>query len=184
MTSRTSFLTVTFISLFAVAFAAFWEVGVAVCASALIFALYGLFWTLILLPLLLRKASVSKYGIYALLVVSLVALYVVPWNSRKSFLRDFSEIRIGMTVSEVELIMGNSIRGTGWPTLPSSVSSTQTPMESGLDPTIQTVNQPHGDLEIQDSIVYRHSNEGAFNSDWGVVQFKDGKVTNKVFLPD
>jgi hypothetical protein len=43
---------------------------------------------------------------------------------------------------------------------------------------------PSGELEIQDSITYRHSNEGAFNSDWAVVKFEDGKVVSKVFMPD
>jgi hypothetical protein len=179
-----SILTVACISVIAIAFAAFWEVGVAVCASATIFIGYGLFCTLILLPLLLWKASWPKYVCYALMILSLGVLYFVPWNSRKPFLRDFEKIRIGMTLSEVEMIMGDYIKGTGWQALRSTETSMATPTVLSSDITMKTSDNPSGELEIQDTIVYRHSNEGAYNSDWGVVKFEDGKVVGKTFLPD
>jgi hypothetical protein len=179
-----SILTVACISVIAVAFAAFWEVGIPVCASVTIFIGYGLFCTLILLPLLLWKASWLKFVCYALMILSLGVLYFVPWNSRKPFLRDFEKIRIGMTVSEVEMIMGDYIKGTGWQALRSAKFSPATPMEPSSDRTMKTSDNPSGELEIQDSIVYRHSNEGAFNSDWGVVIFEAGKVVGKTFMPD
>jgi hypothetical protein len=183
-TRHPSILTVASISVIAIAFAAFWEVGVAVCASATIFIGYGLFCTLILLPLLLWKASWLKFVCYALMILSLGVLYFVPWNSRKLFLRDFEKICIGMTVSQVEMIMGDYIKGTGWQALRSTDPSPATPTELSSDITMKTSDNPPGDLEIQDSIVYRHSNEGAFNSDWGVVKFEAGKVVGKTFLPD
>jgi hypothetical protein len=179
-----SILTVACISVIATAFAAFWEVGVAVCASATIFIGYGLFWTLILLPFLLWKASWLKFVCYALMILSLGVLYLVPWNSRKPFLRDFEKIHIGMTLSEVEMIMGDYIKGAGWQALRSTKSSLATTTERSSDITLNTSDNLSGELEIQDSIVYRHSNEGAYNSDWGVVKFEAGKVVGKTFLPD
>lgn len=177
-------LTVAVISIIAVAFAALLEVGAAVCASATVFVGYGLFWTLVLLPFLLRRPSVLKFAFYTLLVLSLAMLYFVPWNSRKPFLRDFGKIRIGMTVTEVEAIMGNYMKGTGWPAIPGATSSAGTLTEVGSGITMTTSSTPSGELVIQDSITYRHSNDGAFNSDWGVVKFRNGRVVGKTFMPD
>jgi hypothetical protein len=185
-----SVLAVAVISVIAIIFAAFWEMGLATCASATFFAGYGLFWTVILIPLLLWRASVLKFACYALLILSLAVLYFVPWNSRKPFLRDFEKVCVGMTVSEVEAIMGDYIKGTGWPAIPEELrkngvtSSSGTLTEAGSGITMTTSISPSGELEIQDSITYRHSNEGAFNSDWAVVKFEDGKVVSKVFMPD
>lgn len=179
-----SILPVACISVIAIAFAAFWEVGVAVCASATIFIGYGLFCTLILLPLLLWKASWLKFVCYVMMILSLGVLYFVPWNSRKPFLRDFEKIHIGMTVPEVEMIMGNYLKGTGWQTPRSTESSPARPTEPSSDIPLNPSDNPSGELGFQDSVVYRHSNEGAFNSDWGVVKFEDGKVVSKTFMPD
>ncbi len=110
-TLHPSVLTVAVVSVIAVAFASFLEIGAAVCASATIFAGYGLFWTVILLPFLLRRPSVVKSGFYALLILSLVILYFIPWNSRKPFLRDLEKVRIGMTMPEVETIMDGYMKG-------------------------------------------------------------------------
>lgn len=179
-----SVLTVAVISAIAVMFAAFWEVGMAACASATFFAGYGLFWTVILLPLLFWRRSVLKVLCYALLILSLAVLYFVPWNSRKPFLRDFEKVRVGMTVSEVEAIMGAYMKETGWPAMPQGTSSagTLTDVRSGI--TMTTSGSPARQLEIQNSITYRHSNEAAFNSDWAVVKFENGKVLSKAFMPD
>lgn len=89
-----------------------------------------------------------------------------------------------MTVSEVEMIMGDYIKGAGWQALRSSESATATLTELSSEISMQTSVNPSGELEIQDSIVYRHSNKDAFNSDWGVVKFEDGKVVGKTFMPD
>ena len=85
-----------------------------------------------------------------------------------------------MTVDQVEKIMSRYMKGTGW-VLPTS-SGKLTDVGTGV--TLQTSNAPSGELMIEDSITYRHSNEGAFNSDWGVVKFKDGRVEGKIFMPD
>jgi len=43
---------------------------------------------------------------------------------------------------------------------------------------------PRGELAIRLSIVSRHSNEGRPHPDWGVVEFRDGKLTSARFMPD
>jgi hypothetical protein len=170
-----SVLAMAAVSIIAVAFAALLEVAGALCASGLLFAGYGLFWTLVLLPFLIRRPSGLKFIIHGLLVLSLLILYLVPWNSRKPFLRDLDRVTVGMTVSEVETIMGGYMKGTGWPANPftKSGSSTGQLTEIGSGITMTTSNSPSGELMIQDSITYRHSDDGAFNSDWGVE--KSGK---------
>lgn len=181
---RSSLLTVAVLSLMAVALASLFEIGAAVCASAPVFAAYGFLWTLILLPFLLRRPSIAKYAFYVLLMISLAILYFVPWNSRKPFLRDLERVQIGMTVAEVESIMGEYLKGTGWPALPGTASSNGQLMEVGSGITMTTSDSFSGELAIEDSIVYRHSIGGAFNSDWGVVMFKEARVVRKTFMPD
>jgi len=175
---------VAILSIIAAGFAVLIEVGAAMCMSAKVFAGYGLFWTLVLLPFLLRQPTLLKSSFYVALLLALVILYLVPWNSRKPFLRDLEKVKTGMTVAEVEAIMGGYMKGTGWPAMPDSGSSTGQLTEVGSGITMSTSNSPSGELVIQDSITYRHSNDGAFNSDWGIVTFKDGKVVARTFMPD
>ena len=162
--------------------AALLEIGGALCLSGTVFTIYGACWTLPFLPALLHRPSVLKCAVYGVFVASLVVLYAVPWNSRKVFLRDLDRVRPGMTVEDVESIMGSYMKGTGWPAGPAASSDTLT--EVGTDITLKTSVSRSGQLEIDDSIVYRHSNDDAFNSDWGIVQFNDGKVVQTTFMPD
>lgn len=172
------------LTVLAVAFAALLEIGAAVCASVKMFVVYGLFWTVVITPFLLRRPIGVKFGVYAGLILGLVILYLVPWNSRKPFLGNLDKVQIGMTADQVESIMGRYMKGTGWPAIPGSPTPTGQLVEVGSGITMATANSPSGELVIQDSITYRHSNDGAFNSDWGVVKFKDGKVVAKEFMPD
>ena len=179
-----SLLTVAVVSLLAAAIAALLEIGAAICASATMFTIYGLFWTGVLAPFLLRHPTRIKYGIYVGLIICLAILYSVPWNTRKPFLRDLDKVQIGMTVDQVEKIMGQYMQGTGWPVMPGASSPTGQLVDAASDITLATSNSPSGELVIRDSITYRHSNKGAYNSDWGVVRFSNGIVTAKVFMPD
>jgi hypothetical protein len=91
----------------------------------------------------------------------ILALYWIPWSSRKPFVRHLDSIRPGMTVAEVNRIMAGYRMGTGIP-LPGSAQEFR----------------PSG------AIVFRHSDEAMFNADWGVVTFRDGKVVDVRFDPD
>jgi hypothetical protein len=89
------------------------------------------------------------------------ALYFIPWTSRKPFLRDLYAIRPGMTVEEVRKRMAGYMEGTGI--------------------TMPNTNQ---EFTVGGALVFRHSNDGAFNADWGIVSFQNGKVVSVQFDPD
>jgi len=67
-----------------------------------------------------------------------------------------------MTVEEVRRTMTGYTEGTGWD-----------------DP-----GRPREELHIQGALVFRHSNEPEFNSDWGIVWIANGRVTKVEFSPD
>lgn len=97
-------------------------------------------------------------GFWWLLGIALLILHLAPWSSRKPFLQSLRTIRVGMTLPEVEAIMAGYGRGSGW---------------RGLE----------GPL-FADAVVFRHSDEARFNSDWGIVRFGGDKVVAVEFLPD
>jgi hypothetical protein len=91
----------------------------------------------------------------------ILALFLVPWSSRKPFLRDLYSIKPGMTVAEAKRIMAGYKQGTGFP-MPNSTQ----------------------EFSLAGAIVFRHSDDGAFNADWGVVTIAGGKVVDVRFDPD
>jgi hypothetical protein len=94
-------------------------------------------------------------------------LYLTPWSSRNAFLKDLYSIKPGMTVTEVKAVMRGYIQGTGFPSNPFA----ETP-------------GPPGELTIQGALVFRHSEEPAYNADWGIVNLRDGRVTSVEFSAD
>jgi hypothetical protein len=98
--------------------------------------------------------------------VLFVGLRWVNWNSRKPFLRDLYSLRVGMTRSQVEATMGKYLKGTGWPANTVTDSSAK------------------GELAFPGTLVYRHTNEGWGDSDWGMVEFAGGRVIRVEFSPD
>ena len=105
-------------------------------------------------------------------------------EGRLAFVDDLYSIQKGMTRSEVEEIMGSYMTGTGWPAAPES-SNAGTLTEVGSGAEYATTTSDSGELAIKDSIVYRwYDKDGDFDSDWGVVRFKDGKVVDVRFMMD
>jgi hypothetical protein len=104
------------------------------------------------------------------LLVSFAAVFAavrwVNWNSRKPFLRDLYSVHVGMTRSQVDAIMGKYLKRTGWPTNPFGPPSAS------------------GAMELPGAVVYRHTNEGWGNSDWGIVRFEANRVAAVDFHPD
>ncbi len=131
-----------------------------------------------------RRIELTSAGCLSVMVVVAI-LHLVPWSSRKPFLQDLERVQPGMARAEVEQIMAGYMRGTGWPEVPFADGAgprTLTSVSTGA--TYQTKTDPNGQLAIKDSIVFRHSNDGRLNSDWGVVTFRNGKVIAKQFMPD
>jgi hypothetical protein len=117
--------------------------------------------------------------------VALLTLYAVPWNSRKPFLRDLDRIREGMSREEVERIMAGYIRGTGWPASPfEDGNPVGSVVEAPSGERIPCRVSDSGELAIEGAMVFRHSEEPAYDSDWGVIHFRDGRVVAVRFMPD
>jgi hypothetical protein len=71
-----------------------------------------------------------------------------------------------MAPNQVEAIMGKYLKGTAWPA------------NTVADPSTRA------ELVFPGTIVYRHTNEGWGDSDWGMVEFAGGKVVKVEFSPD
>ncbi len=130
---------------------------------------YGVSRLLVILPVVIRPSRLSAF-VAVILVVLLSVLHLVPWTSRKPFLGQLNKVQTGMTATQVSAIMAEYTEGTGWPAAPGTQSPT----------TTNTSSQ----LALANSLVFRHSDDGRFNSDWGVVEFKDGRVIRVQFMPD
>ena len=148
---------------------------------------------LLLIPLfafgILCRQSVSvqvgRLAAFAAVVAVIAALYFVPWSSRKPFLHDLYSIHPGMTEADVRRIMSRYIEGTGWPA-PYGVipAGTGTLTDLGTGATHPTGTTSTGEITIKSSLVFRHSTAATFDSDWGIVTLKSGRVTGVSFSPD
>jgi hypothetical protein len=132
--------------------------------------LYTAFWTLLLLLLLGGAPVRHKLAILASLVVALLTIGTINWDTRKPFLRDLYRIREGMTAAQVEQIMGGYMSGGGVPAGSPGIRLDGRLVEPGATAT--------------GTISYRHTNEGWGDSDWGVVTFGEGRVVDVWFDSD
>jgi len=99
-------------------------------------------------------------------VAFVTVLFLVDWTTRKpfSYLRDLARVRVGMTEAEVRRIMGRYMEGTGWPASPfDTPTNTGTLSILGSSSQYATTTSPDGHMVIRDSLVFRHSLDGAFN---------------------
>lgn len=90
----------------------------------------------------------------AVLTATLLCLSLVPWNSRKAFLRDFRQVEPGTSLDEVNALL-----------------QTYEFNERRMD---------DGAIER----IYSHNRAGRFDSDWGIVRVQDERVASTQFLPD
>lgn len=129
-------------------------------------AIYVAFWVLVGALLLHARPTREKLLILTLLVVVLLSIRFINWNSRKPFLRDLYRIKEGMIPVQVEQLIGGYIRGGGRP-----VDTPATELDE------------RGEI-VRGTVTYRHTDESWGDSDWGVVVFEDGRVKETLFLPD
>lgn len=137
---------------FLLAIPAIIELALAISPGVKVYATYGTLCGL--LVLWLRAPRRTSLFIVAVIFLGLTILHVVPWTSRKVFLRHFGEIRVGMATEKVLSIM----RGYGYREV------------------------PHGSGMIDRA--FFHSRTGRFDSDCGVVTFVEGRVIKAEFSPD
>jgi hypothetical protein len=87
----------------------------------------------------------------------ILALFLVPWSTRKPFLHHLYSIKPGMTEADVVRIMAGYKERT---------------------------YLTHSNAGREALYTFRHSDNGFFNADLGVVTIRDGKVVDIRFLPD
>lgn len=129
---------------------------------------FALICLALLVPFLRDNRLKVKFVVPCLFVAGLILLYSSSWTSRKLFLRDLYSIRPGMSVQQVESVMGKyNAFNIGQPNTRVAAS---------------------GNLVLVDPNVaaYRHAdvNNGQYNGDIGVVRFKNNKVSGIEFMPD
>jgi hypothetical protein len=131
---------------------AFWAVG-------LCFAV--VFWLWPGKPRLIRLLLVG------LVVTMTLGIHAIEYQNVpiKSFVQDLYSIRPGMTVAEVERIMGKYPRGTRWPA------------------NILAGPPQEQELTIPGALVFRPSTDGG-DSNWGIVRIHEGRVAAVEFNPD
>jgi len=135
-------------------------------------------------PVALRS-QVGRLCAFAAVIAFVTMLYLVDWTTRKPFLRDLARVRVGMTEAEVRHIMGRYMEGTGWPASPFETPTNSSTLSIvGSSSQYSTTTSPDGHMVIRDSLVFRHSLDGAFNSDWGIVSLSSGRVVRVEFSPD
>ena len=98
--------------------------------------------------------------------------------SRKRFLTDLSRISIGMSETDVRVIMAVYKEGTDLP------ADIQTVTDLGSGKTYDVGSGTGNEHALKKTIVFRHSNHWLYNADWGIVQFENGRVISVDFSPD
>jgi len=181
--------TVTILALAALLVAAIIEVLVDVPLPAGAYITLGLVFGVPLLMGLRRQGiSAARLTLRALFFLALATLYFMPWSSRKPFLQDLGRIKTGMTVAQVERIMHGYLRGPGrkWQ-VPPPLQGEETDLAYDYSDNSRLqalMNQNGRGLRFSGNITYRHSKQAAFDSDWGVVMLRNGRVVSVRFLAD
>jgi hypothetical protein len=114
-----------------------------------------------LLPAQVGVRAPNRLKLLGLVYCLIAALYFIPWSSQKYFLRRLYSIQPGMTEEDARKRMAGYMQG--------QIGSPPGTVQSEL---------------IGNALFFRHSNDGAYNADVGVVEFKDGKVVKVEFHPD
>lgn len=132
-----------------------------------------------LLTLALVRRSKTAFVLYVVSLCAIIVLWKVPCSSghsssRHQFLKDLERIRAGMTLPEVDEVMSGHIKGV----------SEKWPPFMGKADTLKETTDKNGNLTYEGSLIYRHSDEAAFDSDWGIVKFRNGRVVDVEFAPD
>ena len=93
------------------------------------------------------------------------------FDTRKTFVEDLASLQIGFTKEQVEKIMGNYLKGTNWKLFGSNITIPGTKRVNFEVDTSKT-----DQLTLKNCDVYRHSNDGAYDSDWGIVCYQNDIV--------
>ncbi|UCC61706.1 MAG: hypothetical protein JSV36_12985, partial [Anaerolineae bacterium] len=171
---RSSYVLLAFLVGFALGLYLILDFALSVSLYLRFVAVYCAFWVLVLLLLLKGSPARQKLLILALLAIAFSSVRFIDWNSRKPFLKDLYRIEVGMTVAQVEQIMGDYMTGGGVP-----LGSPGTRLDGRLAEGLIGPAEP-----ATGTISYRHTDEWWGNSDWGVVTLENGRVVDIWFSHD
>jgi len=101
------------------------------------------------------------------------------YDSRNTFLADLYRLKIGDSKDKVDEIMGKYLKGTNWPTSGKQITIPGTKREKFEIDTSKT-----DQLTLKNCEVFRHSNEGKYDSDWGIICYKNNIVEYLDFAHD
>ena len=136
---------------------------------------------------------------YCVALAAIVALAFLPWHPRKQFVADLHSLEKGMTVDQVEAVMGRYLKGAGskWAVPETPPPPVLGPGESPSPEVEESVRRaqedykapayPSGDerAHANGTMTYRwNDHDSMYDSDWGQVTFEDGRVVVVAFLPD
>ena len=124
--------------------------------------------SLVLTPFVALHFARWKLVVYGLALVLYLVMALMPWHPRKAFIYKLNSIQVGMTIDEVEQIMDGYMLGYG----------------RGMDRVVPEYPEKEERKTATGNMVYRWSTSSAYNADWGIVNFEDGKVISTEFLPD
>jgi len=133
------------------------------------FAIGLTFPALVVVGLDKRRWMKATYFAVAGVVLLLV---IVPWHPRKRFVSDLNSVTPGMTIDQVESVMGGYMKGVGkkWIVPDGPAPSEHPPADE----------RP----QVTGTMTYRWSDDGNYDSDWAQVTFENGRVVSVEFLPD
>lgn len=164
---------------------AFAELALAMPVAGGLYLAVGLAFVVALKPFSTGRLRAVRGVSLASILAVIVALYVVPWTSRKPFLRDLAKVQVGMSEADVREIMRGYREGTGWPASPFDTATNDGRLSIvGGGGGYATSLSPAGEMALRDALVFRHSDAGAFNSDWGIVVLSAGRVARVEFSAD
>jgi len=101
-------------------------------------------------------------------------------DSRDDFLKLLSKVTPGMTKEEVGKLFHTYKKGTNWPYSPSPSMDIIGSQKGTYDLDTSKKDQ----MTLKGCDVYRHSDDPKYDSDWGIICFKDNKVNWVDFAPD
>jgi hypothetical protein len=162
-----------------------WEIGMAYPVVWWLYLSVAIAFAAALIRPVPVRTQLARISVLLAILGVIVVLYCVEWTTRKPFLRDLARVHVGMTEVQVRHIMGRYMEGTGWPASPFDTSSnSSTLFIVGSSSQYTTTTSPSGEMLISNSLVFRHSTDGAFNSDFGIVSLSNGRVVKVEFSPD
>jgi hypothetical protein len=120
------------------------------------------------------------------------ALLLTPWHPRKRFARDLSRVTTGMTVDDVERVLGGYMLGAGrkWVVPPGPAPVVDGPEERADVAAVQAAwvppKFPVGEERARATgvLTFRWSDDASYDADWGVVSLREGRVVAVRFMPD